>query len=298
MTSSFRMAVFRAEAADALLEELLSRWAPAGPTRVVPDVVEAPEGLTAAAVRLTAEEPDAAALRAALREATDTTSAGFLVPETLLGSERALVVTDVDSTLIEQEVIELLAAHAGREAEVAAVTQAAMRGELDFAQSLHHRVQALAGLPVSVIEEVVEQIVPTPGATELIAAAHRAGHRIGAVSGGFSQVLDPLAQRLGLDHAEANVLAARDGVLTGEVASEVVDRAAKRRALLRWSEADAVALGATVALGDGANDLDLLSTAALGVGLQPKPALRERADAVVGMRRLDTVAAALGWPLA
>ncbi|RKW71248.1 phosphoserine phosphatase SerB [Galactobacter caseinivorans] len=213
----------------------------------------------------------------------------------MLGSRRTLVVTDVDSTLIQEEVIELLAAHAGREAEVAAVTERAMRGELDFAASLHHRVQALKGLPVRVIAEVAEQVTPMPGALDLIAAAHANGHRVGAVSGGFIQVLEPLAQALGLDHAQANELGVRDGVLTGTVEGPVVDRAAKAAALRRWCAADDIKATHTVALGDGANDLDLLTIAGYAVGVRPKPALRNACDGVLGVRRLDTVSAALGW---
>jgi phosphoserine phosphatase len=263
----------------------------------MPDEVEAPRGLCSAAVRIEADERELTALRAVVRAERVEELAVVLVPVTLLRAERILLVTDVDSTLIEQEVIELLAAHAGREAEVAEVTERAMRGELDFAGSLHHRVRALSGLPVSVIDHVAQRVTPTAGAKELVDAAHRLGHKVGAVSGGFIQVLRPLAQRLGLDHAHANVLAVREGCLTGRVEGPVVDRAAKRESLIRWCEADSIPLEATIGMGDGANDLDLVTTAALGVGLQPKPALRTHVDATLDLRRLDTIAAALGWPL-
>ncbi len=255
----------------------------------------APSGLRGAAWDLELDDAQLGTLRALLREDTTEGQASLLVPPALRGSRRALVVTDVDSTLIEQEVIEMLAAHAGREAEVAAVTERAMRGELDFAQSLHHRVQALAGLPVSLIAEVAADVAPTAGARELIAAAHAGGHKVGAVSGGFIQVLEPLAETLGLDHAHANVLGVRDGVLTGTVEGPVVDRAAKAAALRRWCAADDIEAQRTIGLGDGANDIDLLTVAGLGVGVEPKPALRSVADGILGLRRLDAVSAALGW---
>lgn len=256
--------------------------------------IGAPSGLSAVAWEL-GDPATIESLRGAVRACTLHDVAAFLVPGSLLGAEPALVVTDVDSTLIEQEVIELLAAHAGREAEVAAVTERAMRGELDFAASLHHRVKALKGLPVRIIAEVAEQVVPTQGAPELIAAAHAHGHLVGAVSGGFIQVLEPLADRLGLDFARANVLGVRDGVLTGTVEGDVVDRAAKEVSLREWAAASSIPLERSIGMGDGANDLDLLGAAGLGVGVQPKPALRVAADAVLGLRRLDTVAAAVGW---
>lgn len=252
-------------------------------------------GLQSGAWELAGEEDALVKLLALVQQETTEDLSALLTPAAMLGSRRALVVTDVDSTLIEQEVIELLAAHAGREAEVAAVTERAMRGELDFAESLHHRVQALAGLPVRVLTEVVEQITPTAGAQELIDAAHACGHRVGAVSGGFIQVLEPLGEKLGLDHVQANTLGVRNGVLTGAVEGPVIDRAAKPAALRRWCAADDMSAAHTVGMGDGANDLDLLTVAGFAVGVRPKPALRAACDAVLGVRRLDTVAAALGW---
>ncbi|MGO3153524.1 MAG: phosphoserine phosphatase SerB [Galactobacter sp.] len=299
MESTLRLAVFTAAdspaSAQHVLEEVLQASEVALTT--LPDAVEAPSGLTAAAARVTADAQGVEALRTAVRSVRDVPAAVLLAPQSLLDAERMLLVTDVDSTLIEQEVIELLAAHAGREAEVAAVTERAMRGELDFAQSLHHRVEALTGLPVGVMQEVAARITPTAGAEALIRAAHRAGHKVGAVSGGFIQVLEPLAERLGLDHARANVLGVADAALTGSVVGDVVDRAAKQAALVSWAEAEGVPLSATIGMGDGANDLDLVDASALGVGVQPKPALRARVDATLDLRRLDTVAATLGWPL-
>lgn len=192
-----------------------------------------------------------------------------------------LVVFDVDSTLIEDEVIELLADVAGKRAEVAAVTERAMAGELDFAESLVERVRALAGLPESVFAEVFQRIRITAGAQELIDAVHAAGGLVGAVSGGFTQVLVPLAETLGLDFARANDLEVVDGLLTGKVQGKIIDRAAKAEALLEWAAAAGFELANTVAVGDGANDLDMLAAAGLGVGFNCKPIVRENADYVV-----------------
>lgn len=209
------------------------------------------------------------------------------VPTSLLAAEKVLVVTDVDSTLIEQEVIEMLAAHAGKEAEVAAVTDAAMRGELDFAESLRERVAVLAGLPASIIDEVVAKVEFTPGAAQLVQALHLQNNKIAAVSGGFNQVLAPLAKKISLDAFAANELEIVDGKLTGRVVGEIVDRAAKARYVQQWAEEFGTALSATIAVGDGANDIDMIETAGTGVAFCAKPALEKVADVVVRQRRLD-----------
>ena len=216
-------------------------------------------------------------------------AASAVVPSSLLEPARKLLVMDVDSTLIKQEVIELLAAHAGREAEVAAVTEAAMRGELDFAQSLHQRVKALAGLPESVIAEVGARIELSDGAEVLVKEFLAAGHAVAVVSGGFSQVLDPLAERLQLTCARANLLGIRDGVLTGTVDGPVVDRAVKARSLRTWAAEQGIEERHTIAVGDGANDLDMLAAAALGVAFNAKPAVQAAADAVLNLPNLDVV---------
>lgn len=216
------------------------------------------------------------------------------LPADVVAAPHPLVVTDVDSTLIQQEVIELLAAHAGREAEVAEVTERAMRGDLDFAQSLHERVRALEGLPVRVVDEVVAAARPTDGALELIAAVRAAGGRVCAVSGGFVQVLDPLAEAWGLHAHRANVLDIEDGRLTGRVLGDVVDRAAKASALREWAADAGLSPAAAVAVGDGANDLDLLAAAGCGVALCAKPALREAADVVLDVPSLTPVRWLLG----
>ncbi|MEW2351791.1 phosphoserine phosphatase SerB [Streptomyces sp. NPDC006684] len=205
-----------------------------------------------------------------------------------------LVVMDVDSTLIQDEVIELFAAHAGCEAEVARVTESAMRGELDFAQSLHARVALLAGLDASVVEKVRAEVRLTPGARTLIRTLKRLGYQVGVVSGGFTQVTDELRERLGLDFAAANTLEIVDGRLTGRVTGEVVDRAGKARLLRRFAEQAGVPLAQTVAIGDGANDLDMLNTAGLGVAFNAKPVVREAAHTSVNVPFLDTVLYLLG----
>ncbi|GHB42316.1 phosphoserine phosphatase [Flexivirga endophytica] len=207
---------------------------------------------------------------------------------------RRLLVMDVDSTLIQDEVIELLAAHAGREAEVAAVTERAMRGELDFEQSLHERVRCLTGLDVSVLDDVRRAIRLTPGARTLVRTVRRLGFSVAVVSGGFIEVVQPLATELGIDRAHANRLEIRDGRLTGRVEGPVVDRAEKARALRRFAEAEGLPLSRTVAVGDGANDLDMLATAGLGIAFNAKPVVREQADASVNVPYLDTVLFMLG----
>ncbi|WP_203236766.1 phosphoserine phosphatase SerB [Nocardia panacis] len=207
---------------------------------------------------------------------------------------KRLIVFDVDSTLIQGEVIEMLAAHAGVEDEVRRVTEAAMRGELDFAESLRQRVATLAGLDESVIEEVAERIELTPGARTTIRTLRRLGFRCGVVSGGFRQVIEPLAHELELDFVQANTLEIRDGRLTGRVTGEIVDRAYKATALRKFAAEAGVPMEQTVAVGDGANDIDMLNAAGLGIAFNAKPALREVADAALSHPFLDAVLFILG----
>ncbi|WP_055587765.1 phosphoserine phosphatase SerB [Peterkaempfera griseoplana] len=207
---------------------------------------------------------------------------------------KRLVVMDVDSTLIQDEVIELFAAHAGCEAEVAEVTAAAMRGELDFAESLRARVQLLAGLDAGVVDKVRSAVRLTPGARTLIRTLKRLGYQVGIVSGGFTQVTDDLVERLGLDFAAANTLEVVDGRFTGRVVGDIVDRAGKARMLARFAEQARVPLEQTVAIGDGANDLDMLNAAGLGVAFNAKPVVRRAADTAVNVPFLDTVLYLLG----
>jgi phosphoserine phosphatase len=205
-----------------------------------------------------------------------------------------LVVMDVDSTVIQDEVIELFAGHAGCEEKVAEITTAAMRGELDFEQSLHARVALLAGLDESVVDKVRSQVRLTRGARTLIRTLKRLGYQVGVVSGGFTQVTDDLREKLGLDFAAANTLEIVDGTLTGRVTGEVVDRAGKARLLRRFAQEAGVPLSQTVAIGDGANDLDMLNAAGLGVAFNAKPMVREAADTAVSVPFLDTVLYLLG----
>ncbi len=207
---------------------------------------------------------------------------------------KRLIVFDVDSTLIQGEVIEMLAAHAGAEAAVAEVTEAAMRGELDFAESLHRRVATLKGLPADVLDEVAEQIELTAGARTTLRTLRRLGYYCGIVSGGFRQVIEPLAHELMMDFVAANELEIVDGVLTGRVIGDVVDRPGKAKALRNFAQQVGVPMEQTVAVGDGANDIDMLTAAGLGVAFNAKPALREVADASLSHPYLDTVLFILG----
>lgn len=207
---------------------------------------------------------------------------------------KRLIVFDVDSTLIQGEVIEMLAERAGAGETVAAITEAAMRGELDFAESLHKRVATLEGLPAEVVDEVAEQIQLTAGARTTIRTLRRLGFHCGVVSGGFRQVIEPLAHELMLDFVAANELEILDGRLTGRVTGPVIDRAGKARALRDFAQAAGVPMEQTVAVGDGANDIDMLNAAGLGVAFNAKPALREVADASISHPYLDTVLFILG----
>ena len=190
----------------------------------------------------------------------------------------------------------MLAAHAGREAEVAEVTERAMRGELDFEESLRERVKTLAGLDASVIDEVAAAIELTPGARTTIRTLNSLGYRTAVVSGGFIQVLDNLAADLELDYVRANTLEIVDGTLTGRVIGNIVDRTAKADYLEEFAAESGLSMNQTVAVGDGANDIDMLSRAGLGIAFNAKPALKEVADASVNHPFLDEVLYILGIP--
>ncbi|MGV8877070.1 MAG: phosphoserine phosphatase SerB [Rhodoglobus sp.] len=205
-----------------------------------------------------------------------------------------LVVLDVDSTLIENEVIELLAAVAGSEAAVTDITTRAMNGELDFAQSLRERVATLEGLPVSVFADCAHDIRVTAGASELIAGVRAAGGHVAAVSGGFHELLDPLAHSLGLSYARANRLAVADGHLTGLLEGPIIDAQAKADALREWARDSNTPLAGTIAVGDGANDLLMMGAAGLSVGITAKPIVRASADVHIDTRDLSAVLALLG----
>ncbi len=204
-------------------------------------------------------------------------------------SARFLVVLDADSTLIRNEVIELLADEAGRGAEVQAATEAAMRGEVDFAESLRSRVSALRGVPVEAFARVLARIEPTPGVRELTAAVRERGGVVGVVSGGFHEILDRVAPSLGVDRWRANRLGVADGALTGMVDGDIVDAAAKATALQEWAAELGIAPHATMAIGDGANDLQMMAVAGLGVAFNAKPAVRAAASLVIRDQDLSEV---------
>jgi phosphoserine phosphatase len=215
-------------------------------------------------------------------------------PANLLRRGTRLIVMDVDSTLVQGEVIEMLAAHAGCEPEVAAVTEAAMRGEIDFEESLRSRVALLEGVPATALDEVYDAIVLAPGARTMVRTLRRLGYRFAIVSGGFSQVTDRLAEDLGIHFARANELEIVDGRLTGRIVGPVVDRAGKAAALREFAAEIGVDEAAVVAIGDGANDLDMLNAAGLGIAYNAKPLVRDAADTSVNEPYLDTIMYLLG----
>jgi phosphoserine phosphatase len=205
-----------------------------------------------------------------------------------------LIVMDVDSTLIQEEVIDLLAARAGCADEVAKITESAMRGELDFAASLRERTALLAGLDASVLDAVRASLRLTPGARTLIRTLQRLGYKCGIVSGGFTAVIEPLAASLGIDYVAANTLEVADGKLTGRVLEPIIDREGKTEALRRFARTAGVPLAQTVAVGDGANDLGMIAAAGLGVAFNAKPMVRDAADTALSVPYLDTVLYLLG----
>ncbi len=215
-------------------------------------------------------------------------------PGGLMRWAKKLVVMDVDSTLIQQEVIELLAFKAGALNEVKEITDAAMRGELDFAQSLIARVGLLKGLPEAVLNEVRNEITLTPGARTLVQTLKRLGHSVAVVSGGFTSVIEPLINELGITHYRANTLEIKDGCLTGNIVGPIIDRAAKATALRDFAKIEGVDLEQTIAIGDGANDLDMIAIAGLGIAFNAKPAVKAAADSSVSAPYLDSVLYLLG----
>lgn len=212
----------------------------------------------------------------------------------ILQHAQRLVVMDVDSTLIQGEVIEMIAAHAGFEAEVAAVTERAMRGEIDFANSLHERVALLEGVPVSTLDAVYNDLVYTPGARTMIRTLKRLGYRFALVSGGFTHLIDKMAAELDIDYHAANQLEVADGRLTGRIVGEVVDRAGKADALRGFAADARIPVKNTVAIGDGANDLDMLAASGLGIAFNAKPLVRDQARTSVNVPYLDAIVYLLG----
>ncbi len=215
-------------------------------------------------------------------------------PANLLRRGMRLIVMDVDSTIIQGEVIEMLAAEAGCGAEVARVTEQAMLGELDFEESLRSRVALLAGLEESALDRVYEAIVLTPGVRTLVRTLRRLGYRFALVSGGFSQITDRLARDLKIHYSHANELEIVDGRLTGRIAGDIVDRAGKATALRRFAQEVGVDEGSVIAIGDGANDLDMLNAAGLGIAYNAKPVVRDAADTAVNVPYLDAIMYLLG----
>jgi phosphoserine phosphatase len=205
-----------------------------------------------------------------------------------------LIVLDADSTLLQGEVIDLLAAEHGCADEVMAVTEAAMRGEMDFEPALRQRVRLLAGMERSGLDRVRRAIVLTPGARTLVRTLKRLGYEVAVVSGGFTQIIGGLVAELGIDYLAANVLAIEGGLLTGEVEGPVMDRAGKARALVRFAATAGVPLSQTIAVGDGANDLDMLAVAGLGIAFNAKPMVRQAADTAISVPYLDAILFFLG----
>ena len=215
-------------------------------------------------------------------------------PGGLMRQAVKLVVMDMDSTLIQQEVIELLGAKAGVLDKVTAITESAMRGELDFEASLRARVALLAGLPESVIDDVQKEITLTPGARTLVKTLQALGHHIAVVSGGFTAVIEPLLQDLGIRHYRANSLEISDGKLTGGLKGPIIDRKAKAIALTEFAAEHGISIEQTIAIGDGANDLDMIALAGLGIAFNAKPAVQAAADSAVTAPYLDSVLYLLG----
>ena len=247
------------------------------------------------AIELTVSGANLATLRSALATTGSELGVDIAVsPGGLMRFATKLVVMDVDSTLIKQEVIELLGAKAGVQGEIAQITEAAMRGELDFEASLRARVALLKGLPETVLVDVQSEITLTPGARTLVRTLKKLGHHIALVSGGFETVIAPLAAELGIDHMRANNLEVSDGKLTGALTGPIIDRAGKATALREFATEHNVDLEQTIAIGDGANDLDMIAIAGMGIAFNANPAVKAAADSSVSAPYLDSVLYLMG----
>ena len=207
---------------------------------------------------------------------------------------KRLVQLDVDSTFIQQEAIELLAAKAGVLGQVAAITESAMRGDLDFEQSLRARVALLKGLPESVLSQVQREILLTDGAQDLVETLHDRGHSVSLVSGGFLDIIEPMIKTMAIKYYKANKLEIVAGVLTGGLVGPIIDRAAKGKALKEFAADSKVAIENTVAIGDGANDLDMMAAAGLSIAFNAKPIVIEAADLAINEPSLRSVIALIG----
>ncbi|MGH3377078.1 MAG: phosphoserine phosphatase SerB [Actinoallomurus sp.] len=249
--------------------------------------------VTCIEMHVSGADPDG--LRAALAaEAAEQQVDVAVQPGGLSRRAKRLIVMDVDSTLIQGEVIELLAEHAGRADQVAAITEAAMRGELDFEGALRERVAMLEGLDEGVLDAVRLSVEFSPGVRTLVRTLKRLDYKFAIVSGGFTQITDALAADLGIDYAAANVLEIKDGKLTGRLVGPIIDRPGKAAALERFAAEAEVPISQTVAIGDGANDLDMLAAAGLGIAYNAKPVVREAADTALNVPYMDTIAFLLG----
>jgi len=249
--------------------------------------------LTAIDLHVSGADPDR--LRVVLSEEAARQSVDIAVQSAnLLRRGMRLIVMDVDSTLVQGEVIEMLAAHAGCLPEVARITEAAMSGELDFAQSLRDRVALLRGLDAGAFDLVYDNLALAPGARTMVRTLKRLGYRFAIVSGGFTQITDMIAEDLDIDFAAANKLEVADGKLTGKIIGDVIDRAGKAAALKRFAAEAGVSRAATIAIGDGANDLDMLSAAGLGIAFNAKPLVQQAAHTAVNVPYLDAIIYLLG----
>ena len=247
------------------------------------------------AIEFVISEVDQQCIREGLAQIANSEGVDIAVsPGGLMRWAKKLVVMDVDSTLIQQEVIDLLGTHAGVETQIREITERAMRGEIDFEASLRARVALLEGLDESVISQVRNQIVLTPGARTLVTTLQKLGHSVAVVSGGFTPVIEPLIKELNISHYRANSLEIIGGKLTGKITGKIIDRAAKAEALRDFAKAEGVELEQTIAIGDGANDLDMIAAAGLGIAFNAKPAVKAAADSTVSAPYLDSVLYLLG----
>jgi len=215
-------------------------------------------------------------------------------PGGLQRKSKRIVMLDMDSTLIEQEVINLLGQAAGKSSEIEAITDKAMAGDLDFKTALIERVSLLKGLDHNILSQVRDQISLTKGAKKLVDELHQQGHKVGVVSGGFIEVIEPILKSLEIDFYRANKLKIQDGVLTGEIDGPLIDSHAKRMALEEFADQEQVQLEQTVAIGDGANDLEMIKAAGLGIAFNAKPKVAAAADTTISNQDLSTVLLLMG----
>jgi phosphoserine phosphatase len=247
------------------------------------------------AIEFVISEVDQQCIREGLAQIANSEGVDIAVsPGGLMRWAKKLVVMDVDSTLIQQEVIDLLGAHADVETQIREITERAMKGEIDFEASLRARVALLEGLDESVLSQVRDQIVLTPGARTLVTTLQKLGHSVAVVSGGFTAVIEPLIKELNISHYRANSLEIIGGKLTGKLTGKIIDRAAKAEALRDFAKAEGVEIEQTIAIGDGANDLDMIAAAGLGIAFNAKPAVKAAADSTVSAPYLDSVLYLLG----